>query len=144
MWDFRRDGETGDWVFAGNRDFMGISGDDLTKQRITIRTRIPRGEYIYDKTKTLGSRLYEALRWPNERALRDAPSMIEEALEPMSDISVSRIEPELDEKERSIMMRVFYTYVVQPNEPLNIVATEEFNAVLPLAATTQVGVSIAD
>ena len=33
----------------GSKDFSGISGTDLLNQRISIRLRLHRGEWVYDE-----------------------------------------------------------------------------------------------
>lgn len=109
-WDFRLDRETGDWVFDGNRDMMGVDSDELIRQRIYIRMRIPRGSFIYDTEKVLGSRAYSALRFSTERNLRDLPTIVEEALEGMDDISVTSIEVEADENDKRMDVVIHYVH----------------------------------
>jgi hypothetical protein len=89
--DLMLDRATGDWLFSANMDLKPVSGDELIGQRIKIRTVIPRGTFVYDENRTLGSRLYEAMRMPSNRAMDETPAIIEEALEPMRDIAVQQI-----------------------------------------------------
>lgn len=115
-WDFILDRKTGDWVFDGNTDSMGVDGDELIRQRIFIRMKIPRGTFIYDTNKTLGSRAYQALRFSSERNIRDLPSIVFEALEEMTDISISNVDVTADEETQSARVTVHYKNIVLPGE----------------------------
>jgi hypothetical protein len=105
-WDFLRNGRTGDWVFAGNGDVAGISGYQLTQQRVQINLKIPRGTFIYDVDKVLGSRLYDLIRHDIERGVRDMPDVIREALENMSDITVDEIQTA--QNGNSVIVKIIY------------------------------------
>lgn len=90
-WDIALDPATGDWLFGANLDWQAVRGDQVVKQRIMNRLKIRRG-WINDPTNgTLGSRLLEAARLPRERAIRELPLMVEEALAPMRDVEILNV-----------------------------------------------------
>ena len=107
-WDFMRDSQTGDWWFSGNMDYSGVTGDMLIQQRVSINLKIPRGSFVYDSAKTLGSRLYDLLQSDFERGLRDAPDIIREALEGMDDISIDEIQVVPTDDPRQLRVRINY------------------------------------
>lgn len=88
MWDIAVDGATGDWVFGPSRDLLGVTGVQLNEQRIAIRCRVPRGSFA--PIPQLGSRLRSLLSLTSERQIRDAPTLIDEALEGM-DIEIKDV-----------------------------------------------------
>lgn len=90
-WDLALDGVSGDFLFGGNRDLLGVMDAPLVNQRIIIRCRIPLGSFQDDDTETLGSTipLMDGSLHANEKELISA---IEAALEPMTDIQVQNIE----------------------------------------------------
>ena len=102
-WDLALDGETGDLLFSPTHDLLGATGDGLTNQRILLRCRIPRGAWQYDEEGTLGSRLAAISRAPSARQLAEAPSLVQEALEPMDDISVGDVQVSTDENNRLVV-----------------------------------------
>jgi hypothetical protein len=72
---------------------LGVSGEDLIAQRIRVRLRIVQGSWALDPSNgLLGSRLLEAARMPSEQAQAEAVASIQQALEPMTDISVVSVE----------------------------------------------------
>jgi hypothetical protein len=83
--------EKGDLVVAGNRDLQGTSGNPLVEQRIRLRLQIPRGSWLYDEDKTLGSLAHQIMKSRPDRAY-DLPSIVQEALRPMEDITVHEVE----------------------------------------------------
>lgn len=90
--DLQIDLSTGELVFDAKRDFAGVQAESLIKQRIYNRLKIERGTFIYDRTGTLGSRLASILGSGiprNESSLR---MLIQEALDPMTDINITDIE----------------------------------------------------
>lgn len=91
-WDIALDAETGDWLFGPTRDLIGVTGPELDKQRIMVRTKIPRGSFIYDDDGTLGSFLYLIPRGSTESDISDARSYVHEALASMEGISITDIE----------------------------------------------------
>lgn len=108
-WDFMRDLQTGDWRFSGDRDYAGVTGTMLIQQRVSINLKIPRGSFIYDADKSLGSRLYELLHSDFERGLRDAPDIVREALDGMDDIAIDTVTVTPDENNPSaIRVRIAY------------------------------------
>lgn len=98
MWDLALDGESGDFIFGPHRDLLEVTGPELTNQRILIRCRIPLGSYIYEPA--VGSQLQVISRQPSERQLREAPTLVEQALEPMQDIHIISINPEITDDNR--------------------------------------------
>lgn len=112
-WDLALDGGSGDFIFGPSRDLLGVTGTELVNQRILIRCGIPRGSFLYDET--LGSRLQEISRQPSERQLREAPTLVQEALEPMDDIRVTSINVEITEDNR-LFLDVQWQPIVSDNE----------------------------
>jgi phage gp46-like protein len=134
MWDLARDPRTGDWIFSGNRDIQDVIGAAVILQRINARLRIPRGEWLYDVDRDLGSRLYLAERYQMPRTLREAGEMIREALEPMTDVRVVSVETEVRGVTEAVAI-VNYEMVSLPGE--GIASTNPENkgfAVIPLTS----------
>jgi hypothetical protein len=107
-WDFLRDLQNGDWQFSGNRDYSGVTGTMLIQQRMSINLKIPRGSFVYDSAKTLGSRLYDLLHTDFDRGLRDAPDIVREALAGMDDISIDEIQVLPSDDQRQLRIRIKY------------------------------------
>lgn len=84
--------KTGDWVLSANGDFQGATGVEFDRQRIWIRAVIPRGTFVYDKTKTLGSTLYEVPRNPPFNLLEVARNALYTALDGIDGISIDDID----------------------------------------------------
>jgi len=83
--------EHGDLVIAGNRDLAGISGTDLIEQRMRLRLKIRRGSWLYDDEGDLGSNLEQVTNSEPERAEQSIQNYVQQALEPMEEISVVSI-----------------------------------------------------
>lgn len=94
-WDLALDSLTGDLVFGPTLDLLGVSGPELDVQRIIVRTKIPRGSFVYDEDKTLGSNLHLVSRNPNR--VEEARSYIMEALAEADGISVDEVLISLDD-----------------------------------------------
>lgn len=107
-WDLALDGDTGDLLFSPTLDLLGSTGDGLTKQRILIRCKVPRGAWEYDPDGTLGSRLQTVSRAPSPAQLAAAPGLVREALEPMDDIHIDDVQVSIDENNR-LVVEVAYT-----------------------------------
>lgn len=122
-WDLALDGDSGDVIFSPTLDLLGSTGDGLTKQRILLRCKIPRGSWMYDEDKTLGSRLYETFSAPSAQAIVQAPALVREALEPMDDISIVNVEATFDENNR-IVIAVGFTPIVGEDE-IDLVTIDE-------------------
>lgn len=87
--DLAIDYGTGDLIAAPNNDLAGRTGPETIQQRIRVRLRIHRGEWLLDPTEgTLGSDLHKTLRMPIGRAVAEVEAAIMHALEPMDDIDV--------------------------------------------------------
>lgn len=115
MWDLALEGESGDLIFGPARDLLGATGDGLTRQRILIRCRVPRGAWEYDESGELGSKLATISRSPGPMQLADAPAMVREALAPMQDITIDDVQASLDENNR-IRVAVSYSPVLTADE----------------------------
>jgi hypothetical protein len=104
-------GPSGDLLFAGNMDLLGVSGEDLTNQRIRNRLKIVRGSWVFDTNQTLGSRLDRVLREGNN-AYEQVVTFVHEALDEMDDIIVGDIsvfpDPN-DTRGTTMILKVFYT-----------------------------------
>lgn len=110
MFDIAINHKTGDWVFAANADFQGVSGLDVVQQRILTRLRMVRGWELDPTNGTLGSRLTADLRLPRGRAVRELPLAVREALAPMDDISVQDVVV-TQESRNSIRLHINYVSV---------------------------------
>lgn len=84
-------GPHGDLLFAGNRDLTGVGGHSLTEQRIRLRCKIPRGSWVYDEPRTLGSNLWKLLGVGRADVIENVDPYVREALTPMGDISVEDV-----------------------------------------------------
>jgi hypothetical protein len=97
-WDIELEAETSDLVFSPARDIAGVSGEQILRQRISIRCKIPRATYMYDVDGNLGSTLHLVPRISTPAQLEAAQGAVMEALEPMSDeiniISVDTVKTE--------------------------------------------------
>jgi hypothetical protein len=91
MWDVALDEQTGDWLFSSNTDLQAVVGDQVVKQRIMTRLKMPRG-WILDQTNgSLGSSLRALVHLPRGRLLNELPLAVKEALEPMDDIEIKNV-----------------------------------------------------
>ena len=100
-------------MFSGDRDYSGVTGEILIQQRVSINLKIPRGSFVYDTDKSLGSRLYDLLKTDFDRGLRDAPDIVREALDGMADISIDEIQVLPDAVDsRKIRIRIIYHPIV--------------------------------
>lgn len=115
MWDLALDPDSGDLLFGPTHDLLGVTGTNLTDQRILTRCKIPRGTYTYDETGSLGSRLYTISGSPIERQAREGPALVQEALEPMADVNIDSIDVGLTDDDR-VFMTVKYSPVVRADE----------------------------
>lgn len=85
-WDIQLDAETGDLVFNGTRDLAPVVGDAILRQRISTRLKVEYGSFIFDTS--LGSRLHGLLGSGVPRTDQNIKSLIMDALEAMTDITV--------------------------------------------------------
>lgn len=119
-WDLKLS-ENGDLVFGPNRDLLGVSGHELTNQRVILRLRLPRGSFIFDKNKDLGSNLYNILRHSHGLTTELTPQVtafVREALMPMDDIQVQEVHVEQipEGGYKSIKLQVDYIPVITSGE----------------------------
>lgn len=91
-WDISQDLQTGDLVWDAKRDMLGAEGLGLIQQRIHRRLVIGRGEFIYDRSGQLGSRLRSLLNMGVPAASGGLAMLIREALTPMTDIIVTGVD----------------------------------------------------
>jgi hypothetical protein len=91
-YDLAQDLATGDLVWDSKRDLAGADGFGLIQQRIHRRLMVERGEYLYDTTGTLGSRLRSLLTMGVPLASGGIEQIIRDALSPMPDVRVTNIE----------------------------------------------------
>jgi len=81
-WDFGIS-EHGDLIFTGHRDLAGKSGTDLLEQRMILRLKLHRGEWIFDDDETLGSNLYRLIGMSAADIHGAIEPYVREALRPM-------------------------------------------------------------
>jgi hypothetical protein len=123
MWDLALS-ENGDLMFSPTRDLLGTTADELTKQRILVRCRIPRGSWAYDATGTLGSRLAASSRNPHASQLQQAPALVREALAPMDDIQIEDVQVSTDENNR-LMVAVNFKSIISVDDQETADAVDE-------------------
>jgi hypothetical protein len=90
-WDIKQNLQTGDWQFDSRRDLQSVEAENLVQQRIHVRLTVDRGQFIYDRTGQLGSRLRSILDMGVPRGGPALEMLIREALDAMDDISVTNI-----------------------------------------------------
>lgn len=129
MYDIAVDHKTGDWVFAANADFQGVSGDQVVEQRILTRLRIIRGWELDPTNGALGSSLRNDLRLQRGRARRELPLAVREALTPMDDVRVQEVVVTDDEDDLgALRLRIEYQII----DPFNEVSVERQSNALVL------------
>jgi len=118
-WDLQLEGATGDLVFSPAHDYAGVSGEEILRQRISIRCKIPRGTYLYDETGQLGSTLHLIPRSPSVGQIQGAEAAVMEALAPMSDeINIISVDVEKTE-DNKLQVNVNFTPVLSdPDVPI--------------------------
>ena len=104
----------GDLIFAGNRDFAGISGTPLTEQCIRTRIKIPRGSWVYDINERIGSRVHRALTSGVDKAIQEIPIFVREALDDMDDVVVGEVQITPDESGRELNLIIGYSITTFP------------------------------
>lgn len=133
MWDLALDLESCDLIFGPHTDLLNAAGDVVTRQRMLVRCKVPRGTWVYDEDGTLGSRLYQISGRPSGQQINQAPTLVEEALEPMDDIHVGLVRAGVTDDNR-LLLAVNY----QPLDPFigdNVTVAEsnpEFDVTLTL------------
>lgn len=126
--------DTGDLIFGPNRDLLGVSGQELDKQRIVVRCRIPRGSFIYDEDETLGSNLHTISRYTSARQLSLAEAYVQEALADMEGVDVEEVEAALTD-EGYVGIRVKFTQTDQLDADARLDDTNEEDDVVEFDAT---------
>jgi hypothetical protein len=96
--------ENGDLIMTANRDLSGISGSALLEQRIRLRLRVRRGQWIFDSTQTLGSQLFTLSGLPAADASKYARAYVLEALKDMEEISVEDVQIQQTTKDISLIV----------------------------------------
>lgn len=129
--DLAFDFKVGDLAVAPNKDLDRKTGADLVEQRIRVRLKIIQGSWLLDPTGgSLGSRLVDALRLPMFRATTEIPLMVQEALEPMDDISVTNVVVTPDEDDSSsVSLAIYYTIL----DDSGLTTSEELTTSLTIA-----------
>src|SRR3954469_22991398 len=122
-WDFALDGDTGDILFGPTHDLLGTTGDGLTRQRILLRCKIPRGGWQYDDDGSLGSRLNLITNAPSARQVVEAPALVREALEPMDDIAIDDVQVSTDENNRLLVSVSYRNVDVENDEDITEIDT---------------------
>jgi len=134
-WDMQLEGETGDLVFSPARDIAGVSGEEILRQRISIRCKIPRGTYLYDETGQLGSNLHLIPRSPSVGQVQAVEAAVVEALTPMADeINVISVDVAKTEDNKLQVDVNFSPVLSDPDVPIYDTST--------VADTDVVGVTI--
>jgi phage gp46-like protein len=128
--DLAIDFNTGDLILSPHHDVARRVGVDTVQQRIRVRLRVRQGEWPLDPTGgSLGSRLFEALRYPQWRAESEVPLIVREALAPMDDIIVDDVQVSISGP-RSIKVVILFS-MVEPGglpNPLQQQASVTLNA----------------
>lgn len=127
MWDLAIDESSRDIVFTPSRDLLGVSGDELNRQRIQTRCKIRKGSFIYGRAD-LGSNLHKISRYDIDRQLREAAPVVQEALTPMDDIRITSITPSVTDGNQ-LFINVKYQPVVTGDEgELELPSVPEYDA----------------
>lgn len=90
-WDLSQNLQTGDWEWDSKRDLTYADGLRLIQERIHRRLMINRGEFLYDRSGQLGSRLRSLLNMGVPTASTNLAMIIKEALAPMQEILVTDV-----------------------------------------------------
>src|SRR5262245_49402333 len=106
-----------DLIFSANRDLAMVFGTDLIEQRIRLRLKIIRGQWIYDETKTLGSELRQILHEARQKDGAKVEALVRAALVPIKDVHIGAIDIFQGESERELMVRVNYSTVPSTGLP---------------------------
>lgn len=129
-WDMQLESVTGDLVFSPARDYAGVSGEEILRQRISIRCKIPRGTYLYDETGQLGSTLHLIPRSPSVGQLHAAEAAVMEALAPMSDeINIINVEVRKTEDNKLQIDVNFQPVLSDPDVPIYETSSPDVDAV---------------
>lgn len=94
----------GDLIVTAHRDLAGISGSALVEQRIKLRLRMHRGQWLFDSTQSLGSQLYTLAGQKSENAVKYVQAYVREALRDMEEISVEDVQVHLTKKDISLVV----------------------------------------
>lgn len=129
--------DNGDLILTGHRDLAGISGTALLEQRIKLRLRLHRGEWIYDLEGSLGSQLYTLSGTPSENATAYVDAYVRDALRDMEDISVVEVQSYPTTEDITLVI-LYQTEITGEDE--DIPADEELQAItvtVPVLATNE-------
>jgi hypothetical protein len=129
--DLAFDFKKGDLAIAPNKDIDRKTGISLIEQRIRVRLKIVQGQWLLDPSGgSLGSRLIDALRLPMFRAQDEIPLLVHEALQPMTDITVTRVQVDQDEtNSKAIDITIYYQIL----DDSGGTTTEELTTTITLA-----------
>lgn len=128
--------EHGDFIFAGNRDFAGVSGLDEIEQRMKTRMKVRRGTWVFDTQKTLGSNLFRLIGMPPNQAADSAQVFVREALRGMDEISVTNVQTVLSDTDITII--VFYRVKITGDQidasSQNLTDEQQLEITLPISS----------
>lgn len=116
----------GDLILAGNRDLAGVSGEDLTSQRITTRLLVHRASWFYDTDGTFGSDLYQTLGKSTDEEL-EIDARVRDALRGMDDILVEDVAWQYTADGNAVVVRVEWSESPEGDESTLQAVTGEFS-----------------
>jgi hypothetical protein len=124
--DLAIDYSTGDLKISPTKDIDVRTGLKTVEQRIRVRLRIIQGAWSLDPTNgTLGSRLREIFRMPSWRAVGELELVIREALEPMDDLRLQRVNVTIDDKDKRILhVLIGYAAIEEGDEETDVQTLE--------------------
>jgi hypothetical protein len=107
----------GDLVFSANGDLAGCSSDRLMRQRAMIRLKIPRGSWLFDENKDLGSDIYRYMGRSGPDLLAQVPMVVREALRPIIEMQILDVQASIaEDNDRQVEVLIAYTTVISPEE----------------------------
>lgn len=111
----------GDLIFTSHRDLAGISGSALIEQRIRLRLRLHRGQWIFDANATLGSQLFTLSGKRPEDAQKYVQAYVREALRDMAEISVEDVQVVATAKDISLTV----VYQQEPTQDDSVIPADQ-------------------
>jgi hypothetical protein len=107
----------GDLIFSANGDLSGCSGDRLVRQRAMVRLKIPRGSWLFDKDKSLGSDIYRYMGRSGSDLTAQIPLVVRQALRPIEELEIQNVEAEINaDNERQVEVLIEYVFRITPGE----------------------------
>lgn len=101
---------TGDLVFSSNFDYQLVVNEQTVDQRMRVRLRIDRDSFEDDPSGGyLGSYLKDIFHLPRKQAIEEAELYVRQALEPMTDITITDIVVTEDpDTQKSLKLTISY------------------------------------